>query len=44
MKLYTRRPKAFKRRFKLNLPKFDDLVEKIKPIVEMNNRGKEMVV
>ncbi len=43
MKLYTLGPKAFQRRFnKLNRPQFDDLVEKIKPIVEVDKRGKEM--
>jgi len=42
MKLYTLGPKAFKRRFKFNRPQFDDLVEKIKPLVEVDNRGKEM--
>ena len=42
MKLYTLAPKEFKRRFKLNRPLFDDLVEKIKPIVEVGKRGKEM--
>jgi hypothetical protein len=42
MKLYTLGPKAFQRRFKLNRPQFDDLVEKIKPIVEVGKRGKEM--
>ena len=42
MKLYTLGPKAFKRRFKMNRPQFDDLVYKIKPIVEVNKRGKEM--
>ncbi len=42
MKLYTLGPKAFKRGFKLNRTQFEDLVKKIKPIVEFNNRGKEM--
>jgi hypothetical protein len=42
MKLYTLGPKPFKRRFKMNRPQFDDLVEKIKPIVEVNDRGKDM--
>jgi hypothetical protein len=43
MKLYTLGPKAFKRRSKLNQPVFDDLVEKIKPVVEVGKRGgKEM--
>ena len=42
MKLYTLRPKAFKRRFKLNRPQFDELVEKIKPMVEVDARGKDM--
>ena len=42
MKVYTLGPKAFKRRFKLNRPKFDDLVEKIKPFAKVDNRGKGM--
>ncbi len=42
MKLYTLGPMAFRRRFKLNRQQFDDLVEKIKPIVEVNDRGKKM--
>ncbi len=40
VKLYTLGPKAFKRRFKMNRPEFDELVEKIKPLVEVNKRGK----
>ena len=42
MKLYTLGPKAFKRRFKITRPLFDDLVDIIKPIVEVDDRGKEM--
>ena len=42
MKLYTLGPKEFKRRFKLNRPQFDDLVEKIKPMVEVDDRGKDL--
>ncbi len=42
MKLYALGPKAFKRRFKFNRPQLYDLVEKIKPTVPVNNRGKEM--
>ena len=42
MKLYTLGPKAFKRRFKMTRPLFDDLVDRIKPIVEVDDRGKEM--
>ena len=42
MKLYTLGPKAFQRRFKMNHPQFDDLVDKIKPIVEVNDKGKDM--
>ncbi len=42
MKLYTLGPKAFKRRFKMTRPLFDDLVDIIKPIVEVDDRGKEM--
>jgi len=41
MKLYTLGPKTFKRRFKLNRPQLDDLVDTIKPIVEGNKRGKD---
>ena len=34
MKLYTLGHKVFKRLFKMNRPRFDDLVDKIKTIVE----------
>jgi hypothetical protein len=42
MKLYNLEPKAFKMRFKLNRPHFDDLVEKTNHVVKVNKRGKEM--
>ena len=40
LKLYTLGPKAFKRRFKMNRPQFDDIVEKLKPLVEVDDFGK----
>ena len=42
LKLYTLGPKPFNRRFKINRVKFDDIVEKIKPLVEVNDHGKKM--
>ncbi len=42
MKLYNLELKAFKMRFKLNRPQFDDLVEKTNHVVKVNKRGKEM--
>ena len=41
MKLYTLGPNAFKGRVKMNRPLFDDLVEKIQPLVEADERGME---
>jgi hypothetical protein len=42
IKLYTLGPKAFKRRFKTNRPQFDELDDKIKVLVEVDDRGKKM--
>ncbi len=41
--MYTFGPKAFKRRLKMSRNLFGDLVDKIKPIEEVDDRGKEMV-
>ena len=42
IRLYTLGPKAFKRGFKLNRVEFDDIVEEIKPLVEVNDFGKDV--
>jgi hypothetical protein len=42
LNLYTLEPKAFKRRFKMNRPQFDDIVEKSKALGEVDDFGKEM--
>jgi hypothetical protein len=39
--LQSHGPKAFLRRFKINRPMFDDIVEKSRPIVEADDVGKE---
>ncbi len=41
MKLYTLGPKAFKRRFNLNRPQFNDFVEKIKHVAGRGERSRE---